>query len=395
MNPFQNFRLTRTVPLATSLIALAVLTLLTSPAPLSAQGTTGAITGTVYDNTSNEPLAGVVVSLHRPGGQPILVGAYTDTYGRYEIRNVPPGLYDLHTRLRTYSVTTISEVLVTVGLTTEQPIRLDKAPPIGRISGVVTDQHTGVPVAAANVFVLEPDGTPTKIGAFTNEQGEYVILNVPEGRYMLRSVMVGYKLMEVQRLLVQAGTTTLQNLQLQPAGTGIIRGTVTDHATGEPIAAVNIFVLEPDGTITNRGAFSNADGEYVIINVPEGRYLLRATMLHYKTMEVQELLVTAGETTTQHFQLEAVRTGSIAGTVTDEDTGEPIYQANVFLINPDGSRSTIGAFTNEKGEYTIINIPEGRYGVRVVYPDYHGMEVRDLLVTPGVRTEQSFQLKHR
>ena len=87
--------------------------------------------------------------------------------------------------------------------------------------------------------------------------------------------------------------------------TGTVRGKVIDQATSEPLAAVNVFVLETDGTATTMGAFTNAEGDYVIINVPPGRYILRATMMGYKTFEVLELLVTVGVSTTRHFELEA------------------------------------------------------------------------------------------
>jgi hypothetical protein len=87
--------------------------------------------------------------------------------------------------------------------------------------------------------------------------------------------------------------------------TGTIRGKVNDMATGDPLAAVNVFVLETDGTVTQMGAFTNTEGEYVIINVPPGRYMLRATMMGYKTYQVEELLVTVGVSTVQDFTLEA------------------------------------------------------------------------------------------
>jgi len=87
--------------------------------------------------------------------------------------------------------------------------------------------------------------------------------------------------------------------------TGTIRGKVFDQATAEPLAAVNVFVLEEDGTVTTMGAFTNAEGEYVIINVPPGTYILRATMMGYKTHEYHDLLVTVGVSTGQNFSLEA------------------------------------------------------------------------------------------
>jgi len=85
--------------------------------------------------------------------------------------------------------------------------------------------------------------------------------------------------------------------------TGTIRGKIIDGTTGEPLAAVNVFVLQSDGTATTMGAFANAEGEYVIINVPPGVYMLRTSMVSYAAMEVQELLVTVGVSTTHNFEL--------------------------------------------------------------------------------------------
>ena len=86
---------------------------------------------------------------------------------------------------------------------------------------------------------------------------------------------------------------------------GTIRGKVSDRSTNESLAAVNVFVLEADGTVTAMGAFTNAEGEYVIINVPPGRYTLRATMMGYITYEYELMLVTVGVSTTMNFELES------------------------------------------------------------------------------------------
>lgn len=103
---------------------------------------------------------------------------------------------------------------------------------------------------------------------------------------------------------VMLALVTLSSTVWAQGTTGTIRGKVTDSNTGDPLAAVNVFVLETDGTATTMGAFTNADGDYVIINVPPGMYMLRATMVGYKTTEVEDLLVMVGVSTAQSFQLE-------------------------------------------------------------------------------------------
>ncbi|NIV09751.1 MAG: hypothetical protein GWN62_00125, partial [Aliifodinibius sp.] len=57
----------------------------------------------------------------------------------------------------------------------------------GRISGILVDAETGDPLIGANVYL---EGTT--IGAGTDLDGSYVILNVPEGTYTLVVSMLSY-----------------------------------------------------------------------------------------------------------------------------------------------------------------------------------------------------------
>lgn len=57
----------------------------------------------------------------------------------------------------------------------------------GQLSGVVHDAKTGEPIALASVAIPE-----LKRGAVTDAQGNYVIVNVPAGRYSVRTSLLGY-----------------------------------------------------------------------------------------------------------------------------------------------------------------------------------------------------------
>ena len=57
----------------------------------------------------------------------------------------------------------------------------------GKIAGYVSDARTGEPLPGVNVLV---EGT--FLGAATDLDGYYVILNVPPGRHKIQCVMVGY-----------------------------------------------------------------------------------------------------------------------------------------------------------------------------------------------------------
>ncbi len=80
---------------------------------------------------------------------------------------------------------------------------------------------------------------------------------------------------------------------------GKIAGTVTDAASGNPLPGANVLI-----TGTRMGAAADAGGEYFILNVPPGKYELRANMIGYEATVVVQVIVNAGRTTTIDFKLE-------------------------------------------------------------------------------------------
>jgi hypothetical protein len=86
---------------------------------------------------------------------------------------------------------------------TLSPILLG-APPnldgVGEIRGLLSDSRTGQPLSYANVVVLG-----TKLGAISQEDGSYVIRNVPPGTHEVQASYVGYASLG-QHLGVSAGS---------------------------------------------------------------------------------------------------------------------------------------------------------------------------------------------
>jgi len=76
----------------------------------------------------------------------------------------------------------------------------------GKITGrVINDKKE--PVLAVTCFL---EGT--RFGAYTNEQGQYTILNVPAGTYTLRFQRVGYTVKAIQGVRVSSDQTTTQDV---------------------------------------------------------------------------------------------------------------------------------------------------------------------------------------
>ncbi len=82
-------------------------------------GTTGKISGRVYDSKTNEPLIGINVVLVGT-----TMGASTDVDGNYFVLNIPPGLYQLKATGIGYSAVTIKDVRVSVDQTTKIEIQM-------------------------------------------------------------------------------------------------------------------------------------------------------------------------------------------------------------------------------------------------------------------------------
>ena len=86
----------------------------------------------------------------------------------------------------------------------------------GKISGLITASETNQPLIGVSV-VVEGAG----IGADTDQEGRYVILNIPVGEYSLRTSYIGYASVKATNLQVSTGRTTEQNFVLsQEAITG-------------------------------------------------------------------------------------------------------------------------------------------------------------------------------
>jgi outer membrane receptor protein involved in Fe transport len=76
----------------------------------------------------------------------------------------------------------------------------------GKITGVITDAQSKEPLVGVSVQVVG-----TTMGAQTNEDGRYTILNVPVGTYVLKISTVGYAPLEISNVEVSADLASYQS----------------------------------------------------------------------------------------------------------------------------------------------------------------------------------------
>ncbi len=79
----------------------------------------------------------------------------------------------------------------------------------GKIAGRVFDKQTGDPLAGVNLIIKGKS-----LGASTDEDGFYYILQIPPGKYDLEASYIGYHTVTVKKVRVQVDLTTNINFEL-------------------------------------------------------------------------------------------------------------------------------------------------------------------------------------
>ncbi len=93
--------------------------------------------------------------------------------------------------------------------------------------------------------------------------------------------------------------------------TGKLAGVVSDKNTKELLIGANIMIV---GTMM--GAASDLDGNYFIINVPPGVYEVKASLIGYATITIQNVRISVDQTTKINFEFveESVKLGDVVVT---------------------------------------------------------------------------------
>ena len=95
-------------------------------------------------------------------------------------------------------------------------IQIVSAGTTGKLSGRVTNKETGEPLIGANVMV---EGTV--LGAATDTEGNYFILQIPPGTYKVRFTMIGYQTIVMSDVRVRVDLTTTLDGKLSESAVGL------------------------------------------------------------------------------------------------------------------------------------------------------------------------------
>lgn len=108
----------------------------------------------------------------------------------------------------------------------------------GTVQGVVIEALSQRPLVGAQVSIQG-----TNLGMITNEQGRYLIMNVPVGTHTLRVELIGYRVLNRQ-ITVNAGQATTANVTMEQAAIALQELVVTGVSGGAQQKAKVPFRVE-------------------------------------------------------------------------------------------------------------------------------------------------------
>ena len=135
--------------------------------------------------------------------------------------------------------------------------------------------------------------------------------------------------------------------------TGKMSGRVIEKGSGDPLPGVNVIV---EGKTL--GSTTDLDGFYFILNVPVGVHTIRASMMGYTTVIVEEVVVTSDLTTKQDFTLEIATLDLGVVVVTAE---KPMIQKDVTASRTIKSGADMMAMPVDN-IYEVVNLTAGVVG---------------------------------
>jgi protocatechuate 3,4-dioxygenase beta subunit len=216
--------------------------------------------------------------------------------------------------------------------------------------------------------------------------GNYYVVAWAEGfefiYYENASIPSKAKIVEVYENNVTTNID-IQMIKIVP-GTGSISGVVLNEKDNQPIAEAYISVFSPDDYRYYGWATSDSEGRYQVPELKSGKYVVQVWTEGYlhefydnvQTIEEATLVEVAEPNETANINFSLNEGGIIEGNVTD-DKGRPLagvyLQAMIFrydsiMTEPDKPFpiELIGiskSITDEKGDYAILGLPDGKYYV--------------------------------
>jgi outer membrane receptor protein involved in Fe transport len=259
----------------------------------------------------------------------------------------------------------------------------------GKIAGQVVDQATGDPLPGCNILV---DGTI--LGAASDLDGNYYILNIPPGTYTLRFMMIGYGQLRVTDVEVMVDFTTNIDAELSVevmkgqevtvvAERPMIQKDLTsttavvgaDEMESLPVTEVGEVLAMQAGFVDGslRGG-RRGEVMYMIDGVPMTDSYDRASTVDVNTSMVQELQVISGAFNAEYGQAMS----GIVNITTKQGSDDFGGHVETYIGDHISSHSNIFPRVNRVEPFGINNVELGIHGPIVPGKLYYYLNARHI-----------------
>ena len=251
--------------------------------------TRGSVGGTITEAGSGDPIPGAVAITLLQGNVQFAVVANAE--GEYHVPGLvaashhlgaldPAGANAARFRPDATDVATATPIAITAGATASWDAALPAVAPTpggSALTGTIVEEGTGTPLPEVLVVALRASDYQLARATFTDGAGSYS-LNVQAGGYKLAFVdSNGLHPQEWHDNLPNTGLASALTVTA-PGGTGAtmspnfatLEGTVTDDASGAPLAGAWVIAIGPTGVAG--GGVADADGNYRVSTLPPGTY---------------------------------------------------------------------------------------------------------------------------
>ncbi|HTA62152.1 MAG TPA: outer membrane beta-barrel protein [Bacteroidia bacterium] len=124
----------------------------------------------------------------------------------------------------------------------------------GKITGVVIDSATAQPIEYASIGLLPQDGTKEINGTTTDGKGNFIIHNIPEGKYKIAIYFIGYKSGTVANIQISKKNHSINLGGIKLASTQTTLKEVTVTAKSELVEfKIDKIVYNAENDITTQG----------------------------------------------------------------------------------------------------------------------------------------------
>lgn len=236
----------------------------------------------------------------------------------------------------------------------------------GKLAGFVKDAETGTPLPGVNVILQG-----TTMGAATDMDGYFFIINIPPGKYSLKASMIGYQ-PQVVDVTIRVDLTTKVNFDLKP--------TVMDLGQTVTVTAERPLI-EPE--VTSKRATVTAE---MIQNMPV------RTAQDIMTMQSGVIMMESGQKIAgfetrgiDQVHVRGGRSGEIAYMVDGMYVEDAIYAGMGTSVNRVAIQeltTIIGAFDAEYGEAqsAVVNIVTKEGGNKFdIYSEFNTSKISGLI----------------